>query len=172
MINLTNRTLRFVALAGVATLAVAAQPAYAATATGTLDSTATVTSNCAVTTTAVAFGNIDVTKNLDVDNTGGVSVTCTNGTAWTASANAGGGALATITNRKMMSGTLELKYALYTDSARTIVFGDGTTGNGSTIGGTGTGSAQANIIYGRVPSGQTAAKVGAYSDAVTVTITY
>lgn len=171
MSKVTNCTLRSVVLAGVAVLAVAAQPAYAATVTGTLDSTATVTSNCAVTTTAVAFGNIDVTKNVNVDNTGGVSVTCTNGTGWTLSADAGGGG-GTITDRRMKNGTELLKYALYKDDARSIIFGDGTLNNGSTITGTGTGSAQANIIYGRVPSGQTAAKALAYSDAVTVTITY
>lgn len=164
--------LRAVAVTGVATLAITAQPALAVDTTGSLASSATVTSDCAVTTTSVAFGNVNVTKNLNVDNTGGISVTCTNGTAWTAKANAGGGTTATITDRRMMAGTELLKYALYTDTARTVVWGDGTTGNGSTITGTGSGSAQASTIYARVPSGQTAAKAGAYSDTVTVTVSY
>lgn len=162
--------LRVLGLGGAAVLAVAAQPALATDTTGSLSVTATVTSNCSVSTTAVGFGNVDVTLNTDVDATGGISVTCTNGTAWTAKANAGGGSGATITDRKMTSGANLLNYALYTDSARTTVWGDGTTG--SAITGTGTGSAQANTIYGRVPSGQTTKPAGSYADTVTVTVTY
>jgi spore coat protein U-like protein len=164
---------RALALAGgAAVVAFAATPALAVDTTGTLSSSATVTSDCKVTSTAVAFGNINVTLNANTDNTGGISVTCTNGTAWTVKAGAGGGTTATITDRRMLSGTELLKYALYTESTRTTIWGDGTLNNGSTIIGTGTGSAQATTIYARVPSGQTAAKAGAYSDTVAVTVSY
>jgi spore coat protein U-like protein len=162
--------LRVLSIGGAALVAVAAQPVLATDTTSTLAVNATVTSNCAVSTTAVAFGNVDVTSNANVDAGGGVSVTCTNGTAWTAKASAGGGSGATITDRKMTSGANVLSYALYTDSAHTTVWGDGTTG--SAITGTGTGSAQANTIYGRIPSGQTTKPVGTYADTVTVTVTY
>ena len=167
-----NRTFRTVAFAGVAALAVAAQPAHAATTTSTLSVDATVTSNCSVSTTAVSFGNVNVLSGSNVDATGGISVTCTSGTAWAASADAGGGTGATISDRKMTSGSNLLSYDLYTDSARTTIWGDGTTGNGSTITGTGSGSAQASTIYARVPSGQTSVPAGSYSDSVTVTVTY
>ena len=170
MSNWKTAVLRGLALGGVAAVAVSAQPALATDTTGTLSVTATVTSNCAVSTTAVAFGNVDVTLNANVDATGGISVTCTNGTAWTAKAAAGGGSGATITDRKMTSGANLLNYGLYTDSARTTVWGDGTTG--SAITGTGTGAVQASTIYGRVPSGQTTKPVGSYADTVTVTVTY
>ena len=152
-------------LAGsLAVLAVAgAQPAMAATATGSLSTSATVTSNCVVSTTAVAFGDV----------TGGLSVTCTSGTAWTATADAGAGTGASLATRKMTKGTDLLNYVLYTDSARTSVWGDGVTaGATGTFTGTGTGSPQASTIYGRVPSGQTSLPAGAYSDTVTVTVTY
>ncbi|MBA3511577.1 spore coat U domain-containing protein [Sphingomonas sp.] len=172
MLNSTTRTLRMLALTGAAVAAIAAQPALAADATGSLSATATVTSNCAVTTTAVAFGNVNVTLNANVDGTGGISVTCTNGTAWTAKANAGSGSLATISSRKMTSGLNLLDYTLYTDSGRLTIWGDGTTGNGSTITGTGSGNAQATTIYGRIPSGQTTKPVGSYADTVTVTVSY
>ena len=170
MSNSITPVLRVMGLGAVAAIAVSAQPALATDTTGSLSVTATVTSNCAVSTTAVAFGNVDVTLNANVDATGGISVTCTNGTAWTAKAGAGSGSGATITDRKMTSGANLLNYALYTDSARTTVWGDGTTG--SAITGTGTGSAQASTIYGRVPSGQTTKPIGSYADTVTVTVTY
>ena len=172
MINLTNRTLRFVALAGVATLAVAAQPAYAATTTSSLSVDATVTANCSVSTTAVNFGSVNVLSGANVDATGGLSVTCTNGTAWAASANAGAGTGASLATRKMASGANLLNYGLYTESTRTTVWGDGAGGTTGTFSGTGSGSAQASTIYARVPSGQTSVPAGSYADTVTVTVTY
>lgn len=163
--------LRLVALCGAAGLAFAAQPAFATDTTGGLSVNATITSNCAVSTTTVAFGNIDVTLNTAVDATGGMSVTCTNGTAWTAKADAGtGGAGTSLTHRKM-TGPDKLSYDLFTDSTRTTKWGDGVTSGTATITGTGTGSAQASTIYGRVRAGSTA-RAGSYSDTVTVTVTY
>ncbi len=172
MNNSVRNIVRAAAVAGVAAIAITAQPALAVDTTTTIGSTATVTADCAVTSTAVGFGSINATLNANTDATGGISVTCTNGTAWTAKAGAGGGTGASITARKMMAGVELLNYGLYTDTARTLVWGDGTTGNGVTIVGTGSGSAQASTIYARVPSGQTAAKAGSYSDSVTVTLSY
>lgn len=167
------RRLRNAALLGAALTVVVAQPSLAATATSSLSSTATVTSNCTVSTTAVAFGNVNVTTGAAVDQTGAFSTTCTSGTAWTAAADVGaGGTGATITTRKMTSGTNKLNYALYTEATRTTVFGDGTAGNGSTIADTGTGSAVSTTIYGRVLSSQNTVPAGSYSDTVTITVTY
>lgn len=166
-----RNTLRIVALIGVGTIAVAAQPAAATDSSGTLSVNATITSNCAVSTTTVAFGSIDVTLNTTFDGTGAISVTCTNGTAWTAKADAGtGGAGTSLTHRKM-SGPDKLSYDLFTDSGRTTIWGDGVTSGTAAITGTGTGSAQNNTIYGRIRNGSTA-KAGDYSDTITVTLTY
>lgn len=150
----------------------AAQPAQAAETASTLDVGATVTANCVVGTTALAFGDVDVTSGQNVDGAGGLSVTCTTGTAWAASADAGGGTGASLAVRKMASGANLLNYALYTDGARTSVWGDGVGGTSSTISGTGSGSAQASTIYGRVASGQTSLPAGSYADVVAVTVTY
>lgn len=163
---------RIFALSACAVTLFATSPAFAADTTASLSTTATVTSNCAVTTTAVAFGNVDVTSNADVDGTGGISVTCTNGTAWTAKADLGSGTGASITTRKMTSGANLLDYTLYTDTGRLTIWGDGTTGNGSPITGTGTGNAQATTIYARIPSAQTTKPAGSYADTVTVTVSY
>ncbi|MBA3730265.1 MAG: spore coat protein U domain-containing protein [Sphingomonas sp.] len=157
------RSIRLVALGGVAVAAIATQPALAAD-TAELGVSAAVTDVCNVTTSPVAFGNIDVTTAGNVDATGGFSVTCTSGLAWTAAADAGNGTGASTAARKMMSGANLLNYALYTDSGRTANFVSAT--------GTGSGSAQASTIYGRVPSGQTTVPAGSYADSVTVSLTY
>jgi spore coat protein U-like protein len=158
--------------AAAVTALVASSPAAAGTASSNLDVSATVTSNCVLSTSAVAFGNVDVTDGADHDATGGVSVTCTSGTAWSASADAGAGTGASLATRKMANGANLLDYALYTDSGRTTVWGDGAGGTTALISDTGTGSAQSKIIYGRVPSGQTSLPAGSYADTVAVTVTY
>jgi len=170
MFNKIN-ALRFATLGAVAVAAFASQPAFAQTATDNLAVSATVTENCVFSTTAVAFGNVDVTSGANVDATGGLSVTCTSGTAWSATAGAGAGTGATNSVRKMTSGANLLNYALYTNGARTTLWGDDAT-NGAAFTGTGSGSAQASVIYGRVPSGQSSLPIGSYADTVAVTLTY
>lgn len=166
--------IRFARTAGIAALVsvAAAQPAFAASTSDTLDVSATVTSNCTVTAGTVAFGNVDVTTGAAVDGTGTISVTCTSGTAWAAAADAGAGTGATLATRKMANGANLLDYALYTDSARTSVWGDAADASTVKISGTGTGSAQASTIYGTVLANQTSLPAGAYADTVTVTVTY
>lgn len=166
MLNSTTRTLRTIALTGAGIAAFIATPALAAD-TAELAVSATVTATCNITTSSVAFGSVDVTSGSNVDATGGISVTCTNGTAWAAAAGAGTGTGATVTARKMTSGANLLNYALFTDSARTTNFG-----GANTISGTGTGSAQASSVYGRVASGQTTVPSGSYVDSVTISLTY
>jgi len=170
MFDKTN-TLRLATLGAVAIAALASQPALAQSATDNLAVSADVTENCVVSTTAIAFGNVDVTSGANVDGTGGLSVTCTSGTIWSATAGAGAGTGATNSVRKMASGANLLNYALYTNSARTTLWGDGDA-DGAAFTGTGSGSAQASIIYGRVPSGQSSVPAGAYADTVVVTVTY
>lgn len=166
MLNYSTRTLRTLAVTGAAIAAFAATPALAAD-TAELGISAEVSGVCNVTTSPVAFGAVDVTSGANDDATGGISVTCTSGTAWAAAADAGNGTGATVTDRKMMSGTGLLNYALYTDSGRTTNFG-----GANTISGTGSGSAQASTVYGRVPSGQTTVPAGSYADSVTISLTY
>jgi len=152
--------------------ALAGAPAFATDATSSLDVNATVTANCTVSTTAVAFGNVDVTSGQAAQGTGSVIVTCTNGTAWSAAADAGAGAGADLTHRKMASGANQLGYSLFTDSSRTQLWGDGVEGATSTFSGTGTGSAQTKTVYGLIAAGQTGVPAGDYADAVQVTVSY
>ena len=161
------------ALSSVVLAAAISTPAVAATRTTTMNVTATVADDCSVTATSVAFGSISVIAALAPTATGGITVRCTLGTAWTATASAGGGVGATATLRKMrhsVDATKLLNYALYTDAGYVTIWGDGTTGGGLT--GIGTGNNDIRTVYGRVPTGQSTATRGAYSDAVTVTVTY
>jgi spore coat protein U-like protein len=160
-----------IAAASVLATCAFAAPAMAATASSTLSVTATVTANCTVSTSAVAFGNVNTLSGSPVDASGSISVTCTNGTAWSAAAGAGGGTGATVAARKMLSGANLLNYALYSDSGRTTLWGDGTLTTAA-ITGTGSGSAQSSTIYGRVASGQSSVPAGSYADTVAVTVTY
>lgn len=148
-----------------------ATPVSAQTANSTLNVTATVTANCTVSTSPVAFGTVNPISGSNIDSTGGVTVTCTNGTGWTAAAGVGSGSGATLLSRRMTAGGNTLTYNLFTDAARSTIWGDGT-GTTVTVGNTGTGSGQSFTVYGRVGSGQTSVPPGSYADTVSVTVSY
>ena len=148
-----------------------ATPAAAATVGGTLNVNANVTANCTVSTSALAFGSVNVIGGSNVDGSGGLTITCTSGTAWSAAAGVGAGTGASFTSRRMTSGANQLGYNLYTTSGYATVWGDGTASTGL-LTGTGTGSAQSITVYGRVGSGQTGVPAGSYVDTVAVTVTY
>lgn len=120
---------------------------------------------CNLTITDVAFGSYDVFTKTKTKSTGKVKVKCTASASYTISLSAGSG---TFASRVMTSGRYQLDYNLYTDSAHTIVWGDGTAGT-STVSATGTGATY--TVYGLVPALQNVA-VGDYSDTITVTVTY
>ncbi len=145
--------------------------ANAASTSGTLNVSATVTANCTISTSALAFGNVNTISGSNVDGAGAIIVTCTNGTAWTAAAGVGSGSGASFSARNMTGGANLLSYNLFTDGARTSVWGDGT-GSTAALASTGTGAAQNIPVYGRIASGQTAVPAGSYADTVSVTVTY
>ncbi|MCA1324013.1 spore coat U domain-containing protein [Herbaspirillum sp. alder98] len=148
-------------------LATSAPQSFAATATGSLTISANVVASCTVIGSAVAFGAYIQTV---VNQTGGITVLCTNGTAYNVGLDAGTGAGATTAARKMTgSGGGTLNYALYRDSGRTNNWGS-TIGT-DTLTGTGNGLTQALTVYGQVAAAQTPL-AGTYSDTVTVTLTY
>ena len=134
---------------------------------------------CTVSATGVTFPPYSPTSGASVTGTGNVGVTCLSvqiGTAaYTISLSSGAGSYA---NRIMTSPgppSYSLGYNLYSDNARTMVWGDGTAG-------TSTVSDSYSIlllpithnftVYGYIPSSQITAGVGTYTDSVTVTITF
>jgi len=69
----------------------------------------------------------------------------------------------------MTFGSNLLSYSLYEDSGHTTVWGQ-TIGT-NTVTGTGTGLPVTQTVYGQIPA-QQAMPVGAYTDTITVTVTY
>lgn len=140
--------------------------ASAATANSTMGVSATVQATCSITANPLAFGTYTATQ-LDAATT--LSVTCTNTTTYNVGLDAGGGTGATVAIRKMANGAQLLNYSVYSDSARSTVWG--TTIGTNTVAGTGNGSSQSLNVYGRIPAGQSPTP-GSYSDTVTATVTY
>jgi spore coat protein U-like protein len=136
---------------------------------------ATVRANCAITATDLNFGDY-LPSAGDVSVQSSLSVRCTNGTPYTVSLNAGSTTGGSITQRLMANGANRLQYNLYTDAARTTVWGDGTTG--SRPAGTGSGLQPARAVdypvYGLLPDSATNqdAPVGVYADVVTATVVF
>jgi spore coat protein U-like protein len=157
-------------LAATAVLA-AAVPAFAQTATGTLAVNGTVVRACTVATTPLNFGTAIPSPLVgNVDATGGITATCSPTVPYTIALGAGTGTGATVAARRLMNGTNTLNYAMYSNAARTTLWGDNS--NGTTlVAGVGNGTAQAITVYGRIPTGQ-APVPGTYADSVTVTLNF
>lgn len=151
-------------------LLVPASGAHAATANSTLGVTMTINAGCTVAAGTVPFGS-QSTLQSNIDQTGTVTVTCTNTTPYNIAFDNGANG-ASVTTRKMKGGASNaefISYSLFTNSARTSNWGS-TVGT-DTVGGTGNGTAQAVTVYGRVEP-QTMGSPGTYSDTVNVTVTY
>ena len=141
----------------------------ASTATSTMAVSATVVASCTVATTAMSFGNYN---NALLTSTATVTATCSNTTPYNLGLNAGTASGATVTTRgTFVSGTpaVVLNYGLYSNSSRTTNWG--MTIGTDTVTGTGNGAAQPFTVYGQIPAGQLVAP-GAYTETITVTITY
>ena len=128
---------------------------------------------CTVTTVSVAFGAYDPTSGTPDDTAGSATARCKrNDPAPNIALSTGGSG--TFFPRRMTGGTWTLNYNLYTNAARTIVFGDGTGGT-ATVNPPGVDvpgrTDYMATIYGRIPALQ---NVGAatYNDTVIVTVTW
>jgi spore coat protein U-like protein len=160
--------LSFPAIAlGFVALGLSPNPADAATTTTTFGVTATVQATCLVSATPLAFGTY---TGAVATSTSAVSVTCTNTTPYNVGLSAGLATGATVTTRQMTGpASALLGYALFSDSARTVNWGQ-TIGT-DTVTGTGNGGAQAITVYGQATAGQFVAP-GSYTDTITATVTY
>lgn|SRR5512135_753398 len=134
---------------------------------------ATVAKACAITADPLAMGTWSGVGDLDGAST--INVKCTTGTGYTVDLSAGASS-PSLTNRKLVNGTDLLSYNLYSNAARTSIWGDGANGT-VTMGGTGSGMANANnqplSVYARILEADLlAAKPGTYSNTITATVTY
>lgn len=132
-------------------------------------STAAWAANCTFSSvTNVNFGTYDVFGSANVDSTGSISISCTGRPSWLLSLSQGANASTYLPRYMVNAGTL-LNYNLYTDPARTTVWGDGTGGT-VTVSGTGNGTFT-NTVYGRIPPSQNAS-AGLNSDTVVITVNF
>lgn len=155
----------------LAALALISTSAMADTITTTFPVTAEIASTCnTVTATALDFGQYDPISGSVKDASSEIDVTCTNGTSFQIYLN--GGVNGNITQRKLKAdnSTDTLDYNLYTDAARSTVWGDDNTG--SSVADTGTGSAVKKYVYGRIAASQTGSSTDTYADTITVTVDY
>lgn len=145
-----------------------------ATSTTTFNVTATISAACSVSASTLSFGTYNPVLAAVLDATTNVNVTCTSGSAYNVGLDAGLGVGATVANRLMTrisGGSDTIAYTLYQDSGHTTVWGNTVASN--TIAGSGSGSAQALTVYGRIfSSNATTIPPASYSDTITVTVTY
>lgn len=124
---------------------------------------------------AVAFGSYNPFGLTAVDTTGTINLSCSGLVSlYLYDISLNQGSWGTFSQRNMANGSNRLGYNLYTNTARTTVWGDGTSGT-STQGGTCLivlGSCSVNLtVYARLPASQNVA-TGSYADSVTVTVNY
>jgi len=138
----------------------------------TLTATATVNPACGAYVTApMDFGVNTGTVAANIDRTAVFSLTCVNRSPFQIGLDNGTHADGSGNRRMRVGSGALLPYELYRDAARTQRWGNVL--NSTTASGTGTGAAQNLTIYGRVPpAAGTSTPPGAYSDTITVTITY
>jgi spore coat protein U-like protein len=140
---------------------------------------------CSVGADPLAFGSYVSPGGVQTDSSSVITVTCTLvnllvcSTTYTVSLSTGGAG--SYAPRKLASGSDRLDYNLYTSAAYSQVWGDGTGSTGTVSGTIVTGllglllcnatRSNTHIVYGRIPAAQNV-PAGAYSDTLTVTVTY
>lgn len=118
----------------------------------------------------LSFGAYNVFDNaLNTNGVGGLSITCKVGQRTVVVVTLSTGQSNTYTARQMNSGTNRLAYNLFTTTARTTIWGDGT-GGSATLTASTNGSTDL-IIFGQIPKGQDAA-VGTYIDSIIATVNF
>ncbi|MBV6306002.1 spore coat U domain-containing protein [Candidimonas humi] len=165
------------AVAGLSLFAAPLTASAANTATGTLQAQIVITSDCTVSggNSKLDFSSHKSTETDASANNGGFSVTCTNLTPYTIglqSASAG----STTNGAGVMSSTAPgvsqtIGYQLYQDSSYSTAWGNSTSGTANVKSATGTGAAQAYVVYGKTTSTLNV-PAATYSDTVNINVYY
>lgn len=134
--------------------------------------------NCSVSVNTMSFGTYDPQDLSPHDGVGNVNVTCTalllgGNVSYEISINEGSSG--SYSSRTLQGGQDDIDYNLYTNSARTLVWGDGSGGTVTQTDGysflLGLLISRDYTIYGRIPASQ-AVPADNYSDTLTVTIVF
>lgn len=170
-IVLIKSLLAVIALHGVLFTPVTAQALT--TATSNLAVTMTVNANCTISATALPFGTTTSLATV-LNQQGSVGVTCTNTTPYTVGLD-GGNVIASTIAIRLMAGTstgnttTTVPYQLYSDAARTSIWGNSV---GAWLAGIGNGGTQTLTVYGQVPVAAITPKPDLYESTVVATITF
>ena len=153
----------------VAGLSLVGGSAYASQTSTTFTVDVTIQAQCVINSASnLTFGTQGVlTANVDATST--ISVQCTDTTTYDIGLDKGAGTGASVTTRKLTNGSTTINYSLYTNVGRSTVWGN--TVSSDTVSATGNGAAQTYTVYGRIPA-QTTPAPNAYSDTITITVTY
>ena len=130
---------------------------------------------CSVSLTSIAFGSYNPYSPSPTDTVGTMSISCSSPDPAnsTMSITLSPGSSGNVNARAMQAGLHPLYYNLYTNAARTIIWGDDS-GGGESVAANFPATTRSTIklnIYGRIPAQQNA-QVGSYRDSVTLTVSY
>ncbi len=144
----------------------------------TIPVSVTVAAACSISGTGLNFGNY---VGAQLTSTGAITVTCSQDRPYNVTLDRGLNSTSNLNIRGMrdvnsQTFTVALQYFLYKDSAMTQEWGDsgfaGTYPLGTSVSGTGTGSAQTLTIYGKLLADQLGAAPGIYTDTVVATLLF
>lgn len=151
---------------------------HAGTATATIAVSATVLSSCLVASTPLVFGNYNGTAATDATGSATITLICSGTSTATIEMDYGLNPVGTARRMTSLTSTDKLAYGLFQPvtaaanaacGALAVPFGTGLGASMPVIGLTLT--AQVFNVCGNIPLGQSAA-LGAYSDLVTVNVTF
>lgn len=132
-------------------------------------------SQCTMNATPIHFGNYDTFSSPPLDAVGTITVNCSGNVRRANVTLSVSSTSGTFNPRRMRrsAGSDLLDYNVYTDAARTAIFGDGTGGTSQIRPRRPPGPRvrwnTSITMYGRIPPGQDVS-VGAYSDTLTATV--
>ena len=141
---------------------------------------AAVTVNCTASASGIAFGIYNPLNAVSDASTGSLKVTCNGSGSGTVNVTLNvtlsTGMSGTYSPRKMFSGANSLNYNIFWSAAYNQIIGDGTGGSFAGTAGpfpvaAGGSNTATGTLYGLIPASQDVVP-GAYSDVITVTVTY
>jgi spore coat protein U-like protein len=126
---------------------------------------------CSISATGVVFGSYNVFSSSPVDSTGTIVYRCSGDVDGVLIAITKGQS-PTFLPRQLEKGAEELSYNLYRDAARTLVWGDFSSGTSAYIQIDPPNNQNVSLtVFGRIPPGQDIS-AGSYSDTVTVVVLF
>jgi spore coat protein U-like protein len=154
-------------------LTVSATASLSATTTTVLNVTSTVVAACTnLSTSPISFPPVASPIPADFDATGNIIITCTAGTPFTIALDGANRTPGTgINNMKDGVGS-SLSYTIYAPGLVGIQPWYGIGNLPGMVSAVGTGGPQSFIPTGRITAGQSGMRVGAYSDTISVVITF